>query len=375
MKFLHTADWHIGRKLHEYALEEEQADALDKLEGIALEEKVDAVVIAGDIYDRGMPSENSVRMVNGFLKKLNLEDGLPLLAISGNHDSAERLATGADWFAATSFYMSTSLEQALKPVEIGDVQFFLLPYFELSAARRLFADEGVRNVDDAVRKIVGRMKEQFRDGFRHVLVAHFFAAGSLHSDSETRISVGGLDAVGVDSLDCFDYVALGHLHQHHASRSDTVRYSGSLLKYSVSEVNDDKGVYIVDTDAGTVSYRKLEPLNDVRVIRGMFDDLLSPERYRSIPDNDYVAVELEDKLPIPDAMNRLKVCYPRVLELRRVNGLEHVGGERSLPDISGMSDMDLFCCFYREATGEEPDEGQCRVMKETLEEMHDGGEE
>ena len=145
MKFLHTADWHVGRKLHGYDLSTEQADALRKLEKIAIDEKVDAIVIAGDIYDRGMPSEDSVRMVNGALKKLNLEDGFPLLAISGNHDSAERLSTGSEWFEATSFYLHTKLERAAEPIEMSGVQFFLMPYFEISAAKNFLGDETYEN--------------------------------------------------------------------------------------------------------------------------------------------------------------------------------------------------------------------------------------
>ncbi len=372
MKFLHTADWHIGRRLHGYDLSEEQADALRKLEETAIDEKVDAIVIAGDIYDRGMPSEDSVRMVNGMIKKLNLADGFPLLAISGNHDSAERLATGSEWFEETSFYLHTRICQAIEPIEMSGVQFFLMPYFEIGEARRFLEDETLKSADQCVRRIVSLMKERFKKGYKHVLVGHFFAVGSLKTDSETQSEVGGLDAVGTDELDCFDYVALGHLHQHHASRSEKVKYSGSLLKYSVSETSDQKGVYIVDTDSETIDYKPLEPLNDVRVVKGRFENLIRPENYRQIPNDDYVAVELEDRVPIIDVMNRLKKCYPRIIELKRANG--RVNREKGgVKNFEKLSEMDLFKMFYKDAVGDDPDKEQCKMMERALQAVKNGG--
>lgn len=175
-----------------------------------------------------------------------------------------------------------------------------------SAQQKFLGDETLKTADQCVRRIVSLIKERFKDGFKHVLVGHFFAVGSLKSDSETPSEVGGLEAVGIDELECFDYVALGHLHQHRASKSEKVKYSGSLLKYSVSETSDQKGVYVVDTDSETIAYKPLEPLNDVRVVKGLFENLIKPENYRQIPDDDYVAVELEDRVPIIDVMNRLK---------------------------------------------------------------------
>ena len=217
------------------------------------------------------------------------------------------------------------------------------------------------------------MKERFKDGFKHVLVGHFFAVGSLKSDSETPSEVGGLEAVGIDELECFDYVALGHLHQHRASKSEKVKYSGSLLKYSVSETSDQKGVYVVDTDSETIAYKPLEPLNDVRVVKGLFENLIKPENYRQIPDDDYVAVELEDRVPIIDVMNRLKKYYPRIIELKRVNG--RVNHENNgVKNLEKLSEMDLFKIFYKDTVGEDPDEEQCKMMEQALQDVRNGGE-
>lgn len=181
MKFLHTADWHIGKRLHEYPLVKEQHDALAQIAQIAQKEQVDAVVVAGDLYDRSLPSEEAVTLVNQALRDLNLTADLPLLVISGNHDSAVRLATGQEWFKQTKLYLHTRLSEAFTPIEFEDTQFFLLPYFELQEARNYFADESISDLTSAMKLVVAKLKTKFDPAKKQVLVAHFFAAGSLRS--------------------------------------------------------------------------------------------------------------------------------------------------------------------------------------------------
>jgi len=271
MRFLHTADWHIGKKLHGYDLLTEQRDAYRQIKEIALAEKVDAVVIAGDLYDRALPSEDAVATLDDMLVDLNRQQQFPILAISGNHDSGVRLGYGREWFASTHFYLKTQVAEGLKPVTLGDTQFFLLPYFEPFAVRQLFNDDTIRTVAQAMERLVAAMQDQFAPDKKHVLVAHFFAAGSQHSDSETQVQVGGLNAVPVDLLQTFDYVALGHLHRKEALQNEpTIKYSGSPLKFSTSEAADTKGVWIVDTDTtpATVTFKPLKPLHDLVVLQG-----------------------------------------------------------------------------------------------------------
>jgi len=325
MRFLHTADWHIGKKLHGYDLLTEQRDAYEQIKAIAIAEKVDAVVIAGDLYDRALPSEDAVSTLDTMLVDLNRHHHFPLLAISGNHDSAVRLSQGSEWFSSTDFYLNTRIADGVKPVVLGDTQFFLLPYFEPFAVRQYFGDDSIKTVAAGMERLVAAMQEQFAPDKKHVLIAHFFAAGSQHSDSETLVQVGGLNAVPVDLLKPFDYVALGHLHRKEALQNEpTMKYSGSPLKFSTSEAEDTKGVWIVDTDQTPVSvtFKPLKPLNDLVVLTDSFARLMDSEVSYSVKADDFIAIELTDTTPIANVMQRLKTRFPRIIELQRVNQLD-----------------------------------------------------
>lgn len=188
MRFLHTADWHIGKKLNDFDLLEDQQAVFEQLVTVVKQQQVDAIVIAGDLYDRALPSEAAVATLDHMLVTLNRKLNYPLLVISGNHDSAVRLRTGRSWFSATKMYVNTQLAEAFTPVELGDTQFFLLPYFEPFAVRDYFQDSTITNVAQAIRPIVAKMKAQFKPDMRHILVSHFFAAGSDHSARKQRLT-------------------------------------------------------------------------------------------------------------------------------------------------------------------------------------------
>lgn len=356
MKFLHTADWHIGRRLHGFDLSDEQQNAFDQIEQIAQQEQVDGIIIAGDLYDRRLPAETSVAMVDEMLQKLNLTDHLPIYAISGNHDSATRLATGTPWFKATNLYLHTYLSQAFKPVEVGDTQLFLCPYFEPFDAQQYFNDESLQHLDQAFARVVTEMKQQFDPAKKHVLVAHFFAAGSSTTDSETNLTVGGLAAVPTDLLGDFDYVALGHLHGKDALQLPTARYSGSPVKFSLSEASQKKGVWLVDTDQTPVqlTFKAITPIHDVKQITGRFADLMATADDDNVNHEDYVGVTLTDRQPIPNVMARLRDVFPRIVTLGRADGFEaQVGyqGESS-QQIQQKSPMTLLGDFYEEVANE-----------------------
>lgn len=356
MKFLHTADWHIGRRLHGFDLSDEQQNAFDQIEQIAQQEQVDGIIIAGDLYDRRLPAETSVAMVDEMLQKLNLTDHLPIYAISGNHDSATRLATGTPWFKATNLYLHTDLSQAFKPVEVGDTQLFLCPYFEPFDAQQYFNDESLQHLDQAFARVVTEMKQQFDPAKKHVLVAHFFAAGSSTTDSETNLTVGGLAAVPTDLLGDFDYVALGHLHGKDALQLPTARYSGSPVKFSLSEASQKKGVWLVDTDQTPVqlTFKAITPIHDVKQITGRFADLMATADDDNVNHEDYVGVTLTDRQPIPNVMARLRDVFPRIVTLGRADGFEaQVGyqGESS-QQIRQKSPMTLLGDFYEEVAKE-----------------------
>lgn len=368
LKFLHTADWHIGKKLHDFSLVEEQRSTFEQIEQIAKTEKVDAIVIAGDLYDRSVPSEEAVKQLNHMLIQLNLKDGFPLLAINGNHDSAIRLNAGSDWYLETNFYLKTQLKDAFDPVEIKDTQFFLLPYFEISAAREYFQDESIKTLRQAMKKIITTMQENFDPSKKHVLIAHFFAAGSSHVDSETTIEVGGLDAVPLDLMDAFDYVALGHLHSKNAVHHEKIKYSGSPVKFSVSEANDEKGVWIIDTDLPSEKMVKWIPLkmkNEIQILQESFSTLMDPKYYHQIPDDDFIAIELTDKEIIPNIMNRLREYYPKIISFKRKNGRVEFENQEQR-DVKKADPLEMMQLFFEDATGHTMSTVQLDFAKQTL---------
>lgn len=368
MRFLHTADWHVGKKLNGFDLLAEQHDAFLKINQLAKDYKVDAVVVAGDLYDRSVPSEEAVEELNKDLIQMNLREGWPLLAVSGNHDSAVRLATGGAWFKATNFFMHTTVAQAIEePVTLGDTQFFLLPFFGLQEVRNYFGDPEIRDLKTAMARIVTKMEEEFDPDRAHVLVAHFFAAGSSHTDSETQTEVGGLDAVPVDLMAPFDYVALGHLHNKNALQAPRVKYAGSPLKFSASEVNLDKGVWIVDTQPFNLQWVPLEPLHDLVKLTGSFDELATVEYASHYQEDDFFVIELTDTAPIPDLMNKLRHYYPKIIALSRVNkAADQSDLAAPVQDLENKDPLALLSDFYHQVTGEELSDNQRQWAKDAL---------
>lgn len=367
MRFIHTADWHIGRKLNGFDLIEDQKAIFQQLVKIVQEAQVEAIVIAGDLYDRSLPSEEAVETVNRMLFELNRILGLPLLVISGNHDSATRLATGRDWFKSTQFYLNTQLSEAFKSITIGDTQFFLLPYFEPSMARSYFKNEELRTLNQIIPLVVKQMEEKFDPDKKHVLVGHFFAAGSTHTDSEILVNVGGLDSVALNDLEIFDYVALGHLHNHLAIKNEVVQYAGSLLKFSVSEAKQEKGVYLVDTQVGKRKFIPLTPMHDLQHLTKSFAELVATEFYHQISRQDYFAISLTDENVIPNAMARLREIYERIISLDRVNGVkvQHLRNSNAM----NLDPLALLFEYYEEVTGHGLDEKQKKWAIETLNEI------
>ena len=351
LRFLHTADWHIGKKLNGFDLLTDQRAVIDQILTLAVTEQVDAVVVAGDLYDRAVPGVDAVNLFNEKIIAFNLENKLPLLTIAGNHDSCERLNFGTPWFSKTNFYLHTELAQAFQPVEIADIQFFLLPYFEPFSARLYFKDDSIKTLNDAMKKIVAEMEKKFDSAKRQILVAHFFAAGSSKSESETKIMVGGLDSVAVDLLNSFDYVALGHLHNHHALDHPSIQYSGAPLKYAISEENQTKGVYIVDTNDFSRTFYPLTRKHDVRTITASYEELLSPAFYQAVDCEDFLQIQLTDRGVIANLMNQLRAIYPRLLGISRLHQIQQ---ESQLHKLQKRKDTpeEIVHDFFTEMTSE-----------------------
>lgn len=372
MRFLHTADWHIGKTLNDFSLLADQQETFKQLEQVAKENAVDAIVVAGDLYDRSIPNEAAIKVLNKMLQTLNLDDHFPLLAISGNHDSATRLSTGQDWFAYQSFYLSTDLSGAFSPITIQDTQFFLLPFFGIQEVRNYFNDDTIKNVNDAMQRITIEMTKYFAPNKTHVLVAHFFAAGSKRTaDSETLVEVGGLSAVATSTLAPFDYVALGHLHNRKALNDEKIKYSGSPMKFSVSEAKQEKGVWIIDTAPFNVKWVPLKPVHDIHLLKGKFADLIKDASNYSA--EDFYDIELTNKERIPDVLNKLREYYPKIVSLHRTHQAHQARLNFDKKRVQ-ESPLDLLAEFYSQTLGSEMTKKQRAWAEKALTKVMKGEE-
>lgn len=371
MKFLHTGDWHIGKKLHGFQLLQEQQEVFRQMLDIAKKEEVDAIVIAGDLFDRSVPPAEAVSLLNQMFIEMNLKEKIPVLAISGNHDSATRLETGSEWFKQANLYLQTKINDfTFQPITLGNTQFFLLPYFDPIDARLYFKDDTLTTHEKAVEKVVEKMKEQFEETKHQVLISHFFVTGSLRSESETGSTVGGLDNVSARVFQDFTYVALGHLHHPEALKSESIRYSGSLLKYSVSEANQQKGFRIVVIeDKGLLKqqFYPVQPSRDIVVLEEYFSTLTDEDYYLTIKRDQFIYIKLKDTVMLPNAMNRLREIYPYVIGMERVNQSGLLSGinqtKKEVPTT--LAPHKLFSHYFEELT-ENSLTKQQETMIETL---------
>lgn len=374
MKFIHTADWHIGKKIHGFQLLKEQREVFEQMLEVALREEVDAIVVAGDLYDRAVPPNEAVALLNQLFVELNIENRFPILAISGNHDSPTRLETGGPWYQTLNFHLHTKISQSLKPIVIGNTQFFLLPYFEPIDARLYFKDETLVTHELAAKRVVEEMEKQFNSEYNQVLVAHLFVAGSLRTESETEVMVGGLDQVSASIFNAFDYVALGHLHDPNATRHAKLQYSGTLLKFSISEANQQKGFKLIElSDEGelTNQFFPVSPEKELRVLEGFFADLIEPTYYEAQKRDDFIYVQLKDTKMIPDAMNRLREIYPNVLGMERLDrsGLMATMNLTTREKLKTKDPSELFKDYYEEVMGEALSSKQETLLNDLLQNL------
>lgn len=374
MKFLHTGDWHLGRYLHGYSLLEDQAHVLAQLVALARDKAVDAVLIAGDVYDRSLPPAEAVALLDKVLAELVMAHGIRVVLIAGNHDSPERIGFGSKVFQEGGLYLRGTLDD-LSPVVLrdqhGEVAIFALPYVEPIQARALPGGEGVHDHQSAMSHVTQLLRRQIRPDQRTLLVGHAFVAGGSESESERPLSVGGSGIVAADTLDGFDYVALGHLHRPQRI-NERIHYSGSLLKYSFNEVSQPKSVSLVELHAdGAVSieYCALSPRRDVRIIRGDLADLIAhpdPQRSRE----DYLCAHLTDRDPVLDPMSRLREIYPNMMELQFARERHAAPTAQAGGDHRKRQPADIFAAFFRDMEGEEMNESQLGLLNEALQNLN-----
>ena len=372
MRFAHISDLHLGKRLHEVSFLEDQAYILEEICKILRDEKPDAVLIAGDIYDKSAPSAEAVRLFDDFLSELSA-DGQMVFAISGNHDSAARVAYGGRIMAKSGVYLSApEYRGEVFSVSLEDnggrVDVYLLPFIKPIHVSLAFPEEKIESYTDALRIAVEKMPVEPKR--RSVLVAHQFVTGAVRSDSE-EVSVGGLDNVDAAVFAPFSYVALGHIHRPQNIGSPRIRYSGTPLKYSFSEAKDEKSITMAELDAkGMVSVRTipLKPQHDLREIRGTYDALMKKENYAGTATDDYLHIILTNEDDVPDAMRKLKTVYPNILRLDYDNARTKSGGAvEVLPEAETKTPRELVSEFYALQNGQPMNEAQSEYMRRLAE--------
>ncbi|PFO06902.1 exonuclease sbcCD subunit D [Bacillus sp. AFS076308] len=374
MKFIHTADWHLGKLVHGVYMTENQRAALEQFVSIVEEEKPDAVVIAGDLYDRSVPPTDAVELLDEILFKINVELKTPVVAIAGNHDSAERLSFGSSWYKHSQFYLTGKLTNNFKPVQINGVNFYLVPYAEPGVVRQLVEDDSIHSHQEAMKALIGKIEENLNPNQPNVLVGHAFVLGGQTSDSERILSVGGSGCVGAELFAPFSYTALGHLHSPDAINHEKVKYSGSLLKYSFSEAKQRKSISIIEMDEkGNFShrYRSLTPKHDMREIEGHIEELLDPNFYGNEQVEDYLKITLLDEGALLDPINKLRQVYPNVLHLEKKINLTDSKRKQSYIALKSekKSEIDLFEQFYTDMTTSDFTTEKRDVMTEIIQKV------
>ena len=372
MRLLHTSDWHIGRQLHGVSLIEDQAHVLAQIVEIAVAESVDAVIIAGDIYDRAVPPAEAVKLLNSTLNRLCRELGKQVVLIAGNHDSGDRLGFGSELLGSSGLHIFGPLRAELERVTIDkdglQVDVFGLPYAGPLTVRQALEND-VTSHEEAMAALLAKVKAACVEGRPTVVVAHCFVDGAAECESERPLSVGGADRVSASLFEGFSYAALGHLHGRQYQGKEHIRYSGSILKYSFSEVEHKKSVTLVDVQvSGEVStrYVELDALRDLRVVEGSLEEIVTRGKTDTRPE-DFILARVNNTESIIDVMGKLRAVYPNILQMQNT-GIRDSG---RLPGASQemlkKSHMALFEDFYQDIQEEALSREQKVYMQNLLE--------
>ncbi|CEN94035.1 MAG: exonuclease SbcCD subunit D [Paeniclostridium sp.] len=371
MKIIHTSDWHIGKIVNEFSMIEDQKYILNKLIELIEIEDPKVLLIAGDIYDRSIPPVEAVELLNETLNKLIIEKNIKVLAISGNHDGGERLSFGGSILEKQGLYIAGRDEELYKKVTIEDenknINFYLVPYKDPALTRKILEDKEIKSHNDAMISVVNKIKRELNKKEKNILVGHGYitmkrkdaikelenkyeVAELETSESERPLSIGGTDLIDGNIFEDFDYVALGHLHGRQKVGREEMRYSGSLLKYSFSEVNQKKGVYVLDINKENnidIDFKPMKPLRDLRIIKGNIEDLLEEGRNIKEGKNDYIQAILTDDGELINPMEKLKSVYPNTMLITRERKKEITEDKTSAKgEYKKKSKLELFKEFY-----------------------------
>lgn len=379
MKFLHLSDLHLGKRFNEFSMIEDQKYILKEILSIVLSEKPDAVIIAGDVYDKSVPSTEAVELFDEFIYELS-KCNVKVFIISGNHDSAERLSFASRLISREGIYFSPVYKGEAQKVtlsdEFGDVDVYMLPFVRPANVRAYFPEKEIHSYSDAVEAAVESMSIDSEN--RNVLITHQFVTGAERSESED-VSVGGTDNVAASVFGGFDYVALGHIHKAQNIGTSGIRYCGTPLKYSFSEAKDEKSVTVVvmqEKGKLEVSEIPLKPLHDVREIKGKYQELVSKSAYEGTATNDYIRAVLTDEDEILNAMDKLRVIYPNIMKLNYDNRRSAAKWKTDAPEAAEQkTPIELFNELYLLQNGDDLDDEKRKIVEDIIEKLQERGED
>lgn len=374
MKIMHLSDLHLGKRVNEFSMLEDQIYILNEIINIIDEQKPKVIILAGDIYNKPIPPAEAVEIFDNFLYKLSKRN-LYVFIISGNHDSAERIAFGSRLFDKSGIYLSPVYNGKISPICIDDkygkVNFYMLPFIKPVHVRRFFPDAEIYTYTDALSTVITDM--HIDTAQKNILITHQFVTGSSRTESED-ISVGGSDNVDADIFKDFDYVALGHIHRSQCCDSEYIRYCGTPLKYSFSESKDTKSITVIDIkEKGNIEldFIPLTPLRDMVEIKGSYNELMLKSFYENTSlTDDYVHITLTDEEDIPDVITKLRVVYKNIMKLDYDNQRTKKSSEINLiNDMESKSPLELFDTFYELQNGKHLSDTQRVFLKNIIEEI------
>ena len=380
MKFLHLADLHLGKILQEQSLIEDQEYMLKQIIGTIERENIETVLISGDVYDRSVPPAEAVNLLDSFLRTLIKELKIKVFIIAGNHDSKDRLAFGSKIFEDEGLYIESKYNGNLRKVEVqdeyGKLNIYMLPFVKPIEVKQFFKEDLENNYNTAINKII--VKEKIDVEERNIILVHqFVTAGTVEPErTESEVlSLGGIENVDVSNFECFDYVAIGHVHRPQKIGRETARYAGTMLKYSFSEINHNKTIPIIELkDKGDININlvQLNPLRDMREIKGPIEELIKQENYECGNTNDYIKAVITNEEPVYDAIGQIRRIYPNTLklEIRNSKTISNVEEQNiNLENVKKKTELELFADFYKAQNNADLDEKRTEIINNIISEV------
>lgn len=367
MKILHTSDWHLGISVHGVSMLDEQKHFKNEIIEIIKENGIDAVILSGDVFDSSVASGEAIRLYNDIATAICRDIGIPLIVIAGNHDGAARLSSMHELLKKSGLYVTGKLTRDIEPVILGNAAVYPIPYFNTDEVRALFPDEEIKTYEEAMNVVCSHIRDKTDKSLFNIAAVHAFVSGAALSDSDRSAVIGTASMVSKDVFDGFDYVALGHLHKPQ-SVSDTVRYSGSPVKYSFSETGTGKSVTVIDTTTGETEIIPLSPVHDMRIIRGTLEEIVS-----SGPSDDYIKAEITDKYAGLEALDALSAVFPNLLAVSGKSAADSEMTALSINEMEQLSPSEILESFFMDTYGEKPEEEQIKMFENALIKAEEGG--